>query len=167
MCFLCEAMVYTMRGDHCRCSKPGDTRAMYNETPAVRTAVTLSKSKHWRNNNNTSVHFKERKQHWNTLYQYWIFFKQYKEEEDSFVVLTYHCEVNMYFIALCKSCFHSATHGTTRLIFFCLGKKKKKIQSWIHGTKEVHQLLRNQNRKRHHSLQSLSPGSSETNETPG
>lgn len=72
--FLCEAVVYTTHGDDCRCSKPGDTRAMYNETPAVRTAVTLSKSKQWSNNNNTSVHFKERKHHWNTLYRYWIFF---------------------------------------------------------------------------------------------
>lgn len=126
--FLCEAIVYTMRGAHCRCIKPGDTRAMYNETSAVRTAVAWGESKHWSNNHNTSVHFKERKHPWNTLYQYRLFFKQYKEEEDSFVALTKHCEVN-------KSCFRSATHATTRLNSKQLDSGHKGSASAETGTK--------------------------------
>lgn len=66
----CVAMVYTMCRDHCLCSEPEDTRVMYNETPTVRTTVTLRKSKHCccKNNNNMSVHFKEE----NTAKTLWV-----------------------------------------------------------------------------------------------
>ena len=62
----CEATVYTMCRDHCLSRKPGDKRAMYNgccEMPAVRTAVTSSKSKHvyCNINNNAFVHFKAKR----------------------------------------------------------------------------------------------------------
>lgn len=50
-------------GDQCLRSEPGDTRAMYNETPTVRATVTLRKSKHGscKNNSDVSVHFLKKK----------------------------------------------------------------------------------------------------------
>lgn len=62
----CEAMVYSVCSDHCLSRKPGDKRVMHGaccEMPAVRTAVTLSKGKHFYcNNDNASVRFKEKRQ---------------------------------------------------------------------------------------------------------
>lgn len=88
----CEAMDCTMCRDHCPCSKPEDKRAMYNETPAVKTAITSSESKHCfcKNNNDKSVRYKEKKKvkkanHWNTVVQCWLFVEQFKKEIDDSV----------------------------------------------------------------------------------